>query len=235
MKNRFLLFAAFAMSMMTLSSCNKETEGVTRITYFPTIELVGEDVVVVDKGTEYVEPGYVSIMNGEDVSSGVTIQSNVDTEVSGVYYVNYTTIENEDGFGSSTSRKVIVLDPNDPIEGFYTTTSDSYRDYGGDIKEFGAEYEVLILGLGDGFYKVEDLFGGWYSQRAAYGSAYNCTAIMSVDGATVDVNPEDTKVAGWGDSIDDFHDASYDAATGAFTYAVDYAQSMTFHITLVKE
>lgn len=235
MKGKRLFYAAIAMLSLTLSSCEKETEGVTRITYFPTIELNGDAVMQVAKGEEYVEPGYVSMMNGEDVTSGVIVSSNVDTEHSGVYSIQYVTVTNEDGFSSSATRTVVVLDANDPIEGFYTVTPDSYRDYGGSIVEFANPYEVLIIGEGNGVYSIDDLFAGWYSQRAGYGEAYNCSAYFTVEGSNMTVDPSDTYVAGWGDSIDSFHDASYNASENTFSYAADYAGAMTFYITLVKE
>lgn len=226
------ILAVATISLLSLNSCDKETEGLTRITVYPTIELVGGDVVV-DKGTAYVEPGYTSMMGAEDVTSGVQVFSNVDTENSGVYSITYSTVLNEDGFGATATRTVVVLDPNDPVEGFYAVTPDSYRDMGGAIAEFGSPFEILILGEGDGVYHVDDLVAGWYCQRAAYGTDYAMEAEIQIDGS--DVSLLGSYVPGWGDTADDFHDASYDAATNTFKYAVDYAGSMTFYITLVKE
>mgnify|MGYP002624215666 CR=1 FL=1 len=237
MNRRILnIIAIAALSVLTLDSCDKESEGVTRTTYYPTIELEGDAVMYVDKGSEYVEPGYISMLNGEDVTSGVTVVSDVDTDASGVYYVNYITIDNEDGFGAAATRKVVVLDFSDPIEGVYVVNSAvSFRDYGGTIANFKGDFEILIISNGDGTYYVSDLFGGWYDQGAGYGSNYACVAVMTINGATVDVDPDDTFVAGWGDSIDDFHDASYDKTTKTLTYQTDYAGIMTFNVTLVKQ
>lgn len=236
MKKRILLFMALAASVISFSSCEKETEGKTRTTYYPTIQLNGNSTVYVNKGTQYVDPGYKSYLNGEDVSSQVTVQGTVNTAESGVYKLSYFTIENEDGFGSSASRTVVVLDFSDPIEGIYAVDSKvSFRDYGGTIVNFKGDFEIMLIGNGDGTYNVSDLFGGWYDQGAGYGSAYACKAVMEISGANVSVDPEKTSVAGWGDSIDDFHDASFDASTGALVYQADYAGAMTFHVTLVKQ
>ena len=234
MKNRFLLLIALAASVVSLSSCEKETEGKTRITYYPTIELQGDATVYVNKGDTYVEPGYSSFLNGEDVTGQVVVKSNVDTNKSGVYNVNYITVQNEDGFDASASRKVVVLDFSDAIEGIYAVNSAvSFRDYKGTVAAFKGDFEILLIANGDGTYQVSDLFGGWYDQGAGYGSAYACVATMSIDGSKVEVDPDDTSVAGWGDSIDNFHDASYSA--GTLKYQVDYAGSMTFNVTLVKQ
>ncbi|MBR5168105.1 MAG: DUF5012 domain-containing protein [Salinivirgaceae bacterium] len=233
MKNRFLLLMALAASVVSLSSCEKETEGKTRITYYPTIELQGDETVYVNKGDAYVEPGYVSFLNGEDVTSQVTVLSNVDESTSGVYTINYVTIQNEDGFDNAASRKVVVLDFDDAIEGIYVLSDDSFRDYDGTVTPYGAAFEILLIGNGDGTYNVSDLFAGWYDQRAGYGSNYACQAVMEISGSSVSVDPGDTFVPGWGDSIDDFHDASYSA--GTLKYQVDYAGMMTFNVTLVKQ
>ncbi len=234
MKNRFLLLMALAASVVSLSSCEKETEGKTRITYYPTIELQGDETVYVNKGDSYVEPGYTSFLNGEDVTSQVTVVSDVDESASGVYTVNYQTVKNDDGFGSAASRKVVVLDFSDPIEGIYAVNSAvSFRDYDGTVAAFKGDFEILLIANGDGTYNVSDLFGGWYDQGAGYGGAYACVATMSIDGSKVEVDPENTSVAGWGDSIDDFHDASY--SDGTLKYQADYAGMMTFNVTLVKQ
>ena len=229
---------AAVVALMVLNSCEKKSEGLTFITYYPTVELKGDDVVVVNKGDSYVEPGYVSMLNGEDVTSGVEIISNLDTETSGVYSIVYNSITNEDGFSSSASRKVIVLDLNDPIEGIYAVDSEvSFRDYDGTNAAFKGDFEILLISNGDGTYEISDLFGGWYDQGQGYGSEYACTATMEIDGANVSVDPASTMVegSGWPNNIDDFHDASYSSATGTLVYQVDYYEIMTFHVTLVKQ
>ena len=57
--------------MVSLVSCDKETEGVSRITYYTDLSIKGSDVVVVNKGEAYVEPGFIAKENGVDVSSQV--------------------------------------------------------------------------------------------------------------------------------------------------------------------
>lgn len=237
MKNRFLLLIALAASVVSLSSCEKETEGKTRITYYPTIELDGSSTVYVNKGDNYVEPGYVSFLNGKDVTSEVTVLSNVDVTKSGVYKINYITVQNEDGFDNAASRKVVVLDFSDPIEGVYAVNSGvSFRNYNGTIASFKGDFEVLLISNGDGTYSFSDFFAGWYDQGAGYGSAYACVGNMTISGSTVTVDPAATSVAGWGDSLNDFHDASYDSATGTLVYQAVYNKgTMTFNVTLVKQ
>ena len=103
----------FVGTIVMLSSCNKiSTEGETSITYYPTLSLEGESVIVVDKGTQFTEPGYSAILNGIDVTESVVVTSNIDVNKSGFYTITYT-ITNADGFAKNASRQIIVMDLED--------------------------------------------------------------------------------------------------------------------------
>lgn len=226
---KILSFATIAITLFAcLCSCTKlTTEGVTRTTYYPTLSLEGESTIFLDKGASFVEPGYYAELNGEDVTSNVEVKSNINSAVSGVYSVTYT-ILNEDGFASNASRKIIVLDPNDPVEGVYMVDKTSDRNgtyYGG--------YEVLIIGEGGGDYSVEDLLGGWYWLRAGYGTSYAMSATINIaDDGTVSL--VDSYVPGWGDSADSF-EGSYDFASNTLSYTTVYAGTLTFNVNMIKE
>lgn len=232
MKVKYLLLTLLAV--MGLASCgDKDSEGLTRITYYPTISLEGDASMVIQKGSTYEEPGYASYLNGEDVTDKVTVSSNVDTNKSGVYTITYNTMKNDDGYGASASRTVIVLDLNDPIEGFYLTSASSFREYNGGQVAYGNEYETLVINNGDGTYNFEDLLGGWYAQRAGYGSNYAMTGNVAIaaDGTMTLV---DSYIAGWGDGLVDFS-GNYNAATSTLKFVAEYVSSMKFNVTMVKE
>jgi len=233
MKTKYFLLALLAV--IGMASCSdKDSEGLTRITYYPTIELAGDASMVVQKGSEYVDPGYTSYLNGEDVTDQVTVTSNVDTSKSGVYTVTYTTMSNSDGYNSTASRTVIVLDLNDPVEGFYQTSPSSYREYNGATVAYGSAYEILVIGNGDGTYYFEDLLAGWYCQRAGYGSSYAMTGNVAVgdDGTLTLV---DSYLSGWGDSLESL-EGTFDTATSTFNYVAEYTSyKMLFHVTMTKE
>ncbi len=223
----------FALVALMVTSCgDKKSEGLSRFTYYPTIELEGDSYLVWDKGTPWVDPGYISTLNGEDVSSAVTISGTPDVNTSGIYELTYTTMKNEDGFDASTSRTVVVLDPNSAVEGFYLTQPDSYRTYNGNEVAFGNAFEILVIDNGDGTLYVDDLFGGWYCQRAGYGTKYAMggTISLAADGT---VGLISSLVPGWGDGLDDLT-GSY--ADGVFTVdAVYNKNTMHFYQTWVKE
>ena len=223
----------FAVVALLVTSCgDKESEGKSRFTYYPTIELEGDTYLVWDKGTPFVDPGYVSTMNGEDVTAEVMISGTPDVNKSGIYTMTYTTKKNDDGFDASASRTVVVLDPNSAVEGFYLTQPDSYRTYNGNEVAFGNAFEILVIDNGDGTLYVDDLFGGWYCQRAGYGTKYAMggTISLAADGT---VGLISSLVPGWGDGLDDLTGSFAD---GVFTVdAVYNKNTMHFYQTWVKE
>lgn len=232
MKKNYLYLAMFALVALFATSCEKvTTEGLTRITYYPQLTLEGETTIILDKGGSYEEPGYSAVLNGEDVTDDVEVNSNVDITKSGVYSITYTVV-NEDGFASSAGRTIIVLDPNDPVEGFYYTDPTSYR-IAAATTEYGGEFEVLVIGNGDGTYNVDDVLAGWYAQRAGYGTDYAMQGLINVaaDGA---VSLLYNYVPGWGDAADDMTDATFDAATKTIKWNVLYA-GMNFVVTMSKK
>ena len=233
MKKNIFFLLMLAMVSFALTSCGDlESEGLSRFTYYPSIELEGDSYLVWEKGKSYVDPGYTSLLNGEDVTDKVVVSGSVDTSKSGIYTLTYITMKNEDGFGASASRTVVVLDPNNTIEGFYLTQADSYRLYKDNEVAYGKAFEILIIDNGDGTLDVDDLFGGWYAQRAGYGSNYACVGTIALDGSTVSL--VDSYVPGWGDNLVDLT-GSFDAASSTFQIEAEYVSGMKFYETWVKE
>ncbi|MBO4361595.1 MAG: DUF5012 domain-containing protein [Paludibacteraceae bacterium] len=233
-KSIICLVALFALAL-GFTSCEKESAGLTSITYFAEIVLEGDATMVVAKGSEFVDPGFTATMKGEDVTDKVEINSNVDTSASGVYSVTYS-IVNEDGFPASATRTVIVLDLTNAVEGFWACSPASHRtntNTGADVA-YGASFEILILDNGDGTYFVDDLLAGWYAQRAGYGDSYAMQAIISIaDDGTITL--ESSHVPGWGDAADALSaDSKYDAGAKTITYTVTYAGYLDFSVELNK-
>lgn len=235
MKKSILFIATLALLTLGFSSCEKQSAGLTQITYYAEIILEGESTMIVAKGSEFVDPGFTATMKGEDVTDKVEINSNVDTSTSGVYSVVYS-IVNADGFPASATRTVIVLDLSSAIEGFWACSPASHRtntNTGADVA-YGASFEILILDNGDGTYFVDDLLAGWYAQRAGYGDSYAMQATISIadDGA---ITLENSYVPGWGDAADALSaDSKYDAGAKTITYTVTYAGYLDFSVELNK-
>lgn len=233
MKRNFIYTMLFAAVAFVMASCSDdESEGLSRITYYPTIELQGDNPCVVPKGAAYTDPGYVSIMGGQDVSDKVTITGAPDTNKSGDYTVTYSTAKNADGFGATTTRRVIVADANDPVEGLYWVSPASYRLRAGAQVAYGGSYPIVVLNNGNGTYSADDMLGGWYYYRAGYGVKYAMKSQFSVaDDGTVTLLSG--YVPGWADGPDDYT-GTFDKATGTFTMNTVYA-GMDFVQTWVKQ
>ena len=122
------------------------------------------------------------------------------------------------------------------IEGIYITQPDSYRIYKGNNQPYGNSYEITIFDNGDGTYFVDDLFGGWYSQRAGFSSIYSMTGNIEIKTNGI-VSLKDSYVKGWGDSLGDSLaglSGSYDTERKSFTIEADYIEGMHFYQTWVK-
>ena len=230
MKKNILYSMLFALVALMVTSCgDKKSEGLSRFTYYPTIDLEGASYLVWDKGTAWQEPGYSSTLNGEDVTGEVTISGTPDVNKSGIYNLTYTTCKNEDGFDASASRTVVVLDSSSPIEGFYMNQATSNRNG----TAYGKNFEVLVIDNGDGTVTVDDILGGWYCQRAGYGTKYAMTADIAVaaDGTMTLIS---SYVPGWGDGLDSL-EGTFNAGSSTFNFVCVYAGSLTFTETWIKE
>lgn len=145
-----ILFPVFLVLVALLAaSCDKDSEGLSRITYYPSVEILGEPEVIINIGETYEDEGCYAELNGEDVSNQVVISSNVNNQRIGIYSINYAAY-NEDGFSAVASRTVYVVDPNSIATLYY-----------GDVRGYyGAP--IFVTDNGDGTYHIDDLLGGWY-------------------------------------------------------------------------
>ena len=228
-----------ALVALSLTSCEKDTEGLTDITYYPVITLEGGDVAV-PVGQDYVDPGYTADLGGEDVTDQVVITTDFDKSQIGLYSVNYT-VTNPDGFSATETRNVFVYDPSvtldisgtydvDMNESMYQqarTYADRAAYYGNTDQCTGITFTQLLPGM----YYVNDIFGGWYEQIRAYGARYAMTAYVSVDN---DGNIEllDSYIAGWGDGIDYLDGGVYE--DGTIMYSLCYAGQIYMDLVLYR-
>lgn len=234
MKNKMIyIVASLLMLTVGFSSCEKKSEGLTSITYYAELELIGGSVVGVNLDGTYVEPGYKATMNGQDVTSQVKVSDNIDTSEKGVYSVVYS-VTNADGFASTISRTVIVADLSDPIEGAWVVNPASYRIYnGGAPTPYKGAFTITIFKNDVGGYEVSDLMAGWYDQGAGYGPDFAMLADITVAGDGT-ITYVDSYVKGWGDAADDLKNAKYDAAANQISYQLFYASVIEFDVVLDK-
>ena len=248
MKHIFKTFTLF-LAIVLLSGCHKITsDGVTFVTSYPIFTMLGDNPLYIELGATFTDPGVV-VMEGEtDITSKLNVTGSVRTNQTGLYYVTYSAV-NKDGFPGSASRKVYVYDPTmtTDISGSYTvdlansnryTFSDGsvieYSDmgamYGGDFSEFTVEIKSSFL---PGYFSVNDLFGGYYVAGRLYDSRYLMGGIIALnrDNSIVVV---ESRVPGWGDSLNDLEDGFYDPDTQTIEWGAIYADSYSFNVVLNK-
>ena len=231
-----------ALVALSLTSCDKDTEGLTDVTYYPVITLEGGDVLL-NLGENYVDPGYSADLGGEDVTSQVVVNDNIDNSSIGLYQVTYT-VTNADGFSATATRNVIVYDSSVTLSmaGVYETDMNAsiYANTGNTFAAYAAAYGnttqcvgIVFDELAPGFYYVNDLFGGWYDQIRGYGVRYDMTAYLTLDNEG-NIELIDSYIAGWGDGVDYIDGGTFDPESGVISYFVSYAGQIFMDIVLNK-
>lgn len=232
MKKIFLYGLMFCATAFGFTSCNDDNDQLTdtRVTNYILLTVNGDEVVYVDANSTYTDEGCTAEAGGQDVTSKVQTINPVDTKAIGPYIVTYMAT-NEDGFSSEAYRYVYV---GSPLVG--TVADGSYRQtYNGDgspkAQVAWSGYNIEMLTDGNGLYWVEDLMGGYYEQRAGYGSRYAMNGYLQVNADnTVDM-VGGGGVPGWGDAYDDFANGVFDPATNTISYCLTYA-GMDFNVIL---
>ncbi|MDR2466580.1 MAG: DUF5012 domain-containing protein [Prevotellaceae bacterium] len=226
-----------AVAILALSSCGKETEGVSKTTHYVELELTGGSDFFVSKGGAWNDPGCAALEGETDVSASVKVTGNVNTAATGMYPLTYSAM-NKDNFPASVVRRVFVVDVTAPAplsDGVYTVDKDSYRHVNSSGAEvaYGSNYEITITQVHPGVLRTSDLFGGWYAQRAGYGGAY------AMEGYLMYYPDHSVKllyshVAGWGDGMDGMTGA-YNPADGVLSLSPTYVGNYVFNQFISKK
>jgi hypothetical protein len=183
--NKLLIYIMVAAAV--LAGCNNdlETEGISRITYFPEFQLEGEDLYFLDEGEPFVDPGVTVLEQGAEIPftstyvgrysgySGSTIGSESDQ-----YTLTYNAV-NKDGFAASATRTIIAANTGDlvtSIEGAYISNP---------VRINGVSYDpsvVLIWEVSPNVYEISCSVGGFYADGRGDGD------ISLSRGGTITVN-----------------------------------------------
>lgn len=76
--------------------------------------LKGEDKITIEAGDEYVEPGFVAKFNEKDYKNEVKVESSLDTDEPGSYYIRYEVSLKYLGLSKILQRKIKVVDTTPP-------------------------------------------------------------------------------------------------------------------------
>ena len=175
-----ILFLLTITAAFMLSSCDKDSLGVSKVTTYATMRLNGASSIYWQLNTAYTDPGIVAMEGTTDISSKVETSTLPNVAVGGFYTITYS-VANSDGFKAYATRKVIVTDMTDPLNGNYSsaltrkklsTTTTSNR----------GPFITTVFAVGGGKYYISDLIGGWYNFGSAYGTAYAGPGIVQKNG-----------------------------------------------------
>jgi len=181
-----ITFTFLAISLLAMVSCEKkyDTDGLSRLTYYPIFTMAGDPVVVLSVGDAFTDPGVTAEANGAQIDVASSVLGDyfgnsgdaVNTDAADRYVITYSAV-NSDGYAGTTERVVYVANTGDlvtSIEGLYT--SHVFRIGGGAPEFNGLEY-VMIAKVSDNVYTISDAIGGYYDLGRAYGGAYRATGL----------------------------------------------------------
>lgn len=219
---RNIYIQALLFLLIVLSSCDKETEGVSRTTYYTDLQLLGNATMTLAVGETYVDPGYVAIENEEDVSENVKVSGTVDTSKPGAYTISYN-VANVDGFLKSAKRLVLVAPAN-------VSTLDVSGSYSGQREGQPASNNACtITNLGKGVFFATDFFGGFYNIVRGYGPSYSLATYFYLNSDNTYVSLSNNSPWGpWG-----FQDGVYNPATTVFKHRVSQGTT-AFNVSIFK-
>lgn len=220
------LLSIVALSAFLLGSCEKESEGLTRITYYPVLSVNGGPAVI-GIGGNYTDEGCSALLNGEDVTDKVEVTNNVDNTKYGLYTVDYI-IYNEDGFSASASRNVFVTNGNNFDNIYLSESQYGSRHY--------TDLPIKVSKNADGTYTIQDILGGFYAlgRYPQYiGTSYDFFA-----DAVITLNADNTislvSVGSWYFSQYPITitTGTFDPATGTIDFLLDF-DGDPFYVQLV--
>ncbi|MDO4691704.1 MAG: DUF5012 domain-containing protein [Porphyromonadaceae bacterium] len=220
-------------STMLLVACDKiKTSDISGLLEF---KLNGEDLMVVNLGENFEDPGVHVKYWGKDVSSEVKVEGAVNTAEVGYYTLQYTFL-NRDGIPTYASRVVIVADPKVSIDlsGKYSVQEGTHRLYAGAQRDFSGPV-VTIERIAPGFFSVSDLFAGYYDQFLKRNTASQRMSGYVELKADNTLKLHKSFVPQWGDSLHGFSEATYNPEKGEIRYQATYVEGkMIFNVILKK-
>lgn len=234
MKKLFLFLCAAALVV----SCDEQESGnLSRVTNFPVFQLNGDSVIIVEKGSEFTDPGVIATEGGVEIPYTTSVSgafrggSSIDTNIEDIYTIVYSAT-NQDGFSGQAGRTVIVVENGD----LSTSIAGLYR---GTVTRNGiltAQYTdleyVLIWNTGGNNYHMSDGIGGYYAIGRAYGNDYAAPMdIIANDIPTNNFTIPDYTVGTFGGTVENTL-FEVNAEGGTIHFISDWDSGYTFDVLL---
>lgn len=239
---KLFYYSLLALATFTMSACSDDPEySDTHVEYYPVLNMQGESFVEHPVGTPYVDAGCTATFGDEDFTSKIVTTGidEIDVNTPGLYTITYSAVnEKYPVLNATVKRTVAVCDPSvqTDISGSYKVQSGSYRLYNGAQTAYSG-YSITLKKAAAGIFQVSDLMGGWYDQRAGYGSSYAMKGYIQLkaDNSIVILSGH---VAGWNDDFNDGepeNGGAYNPETGEVQWAVSYTDyPFIFNVILNK-
>lgn len=177
MKNLRIIYLFTVLLAFTFSGCQKEYEDLYRITYYPTFEMTGDEVIFNTFGSNFTDPGIKATEGGKDIPVTTVISgdffggTSFNANATERYLFTYSAT-NSDGYEATASRLVYNVNSGNlvnSLEGLYTATV--VRNKVVSAQYANLEY-VMIAKSSANTYVLSDAIGGYYDIGRAYGAAY---------------------------------------------------------------
>lgn len=221
------LILLFILGLSFFVACDEDTEGVSKVTTYPTFTVKGNQVMFVQQGSTFTDPG-VMANEGETELSVLTSYANgsyvgkkgIDTNQPDKYEATYSA-ENSDGFSGTTTRNIWVANTGDlttSIEGLYTSSVQRAPSFAVTAGQSNLTY-VIIWKTGANTYQITHAIGGYYDLGRGYGPNYAArgAVITANDISTNDFSISQAKFPKWGNTVD-ITDFTVDADAKTITY-----------------
>ena len=240
MKKNIFYTMLLALSVITLASCEKDTEGLSSVIDYPVLNILGDEFTISPIGEPYKDAGCTATFQGSDYTSKIvtTGVSDIDVNVPGLYYVTYSAV-GPNGFAWSKTRTVAVCDPTvtTDLSGTWTTTANTYRMT--TKQTFYPGCTTTIKYLCPGIFQIKDYLAAYYSQYVGYGAAYpgydfDVEGILQLtsDNKIVMITAGPAAAFG-GDLPTEFADGKYDPETNTLSWGIVWSD-MLFQVELTK-
>ncbi|WP_333878220.1 immunoglobulin-like domain-containing protein [Flavobacterium sp.] len=238
MKKIFLFLVA---GLLTVSCSEDSTGDVSNVTYYPELTLIGDEVIYVQKGGSFTDPGITATESGVDIPYTTTVSGDfrggttVDTNVVDIYRIIYSAV-NQDGFSGAVARTVIVYENSDlttSIAGLYKSTV--VRNGVSSAQYTNMEY-VLVWRNTDGTYGMSDGIGGYYAIGRAYGVDYAAgpVTITANDIPTNNFAPIPSFGVGAFGGVAVMSGLTANPSANTLSYTTTWDAGFTFVVTMTK-
>lgn len=240
----FKTVLALAFLGVFFTACDKDTTGdVARETQYPLFEKTGADVIFLEEGSTFTEPGIKATEGGATIDVETTASGyyrgtpSLDASKADLYNITYKAT-NKDGYAGTDTRQVWVAKTGDlvnSIEGLYTATI--VRN--GQLRFSDVEY-VLIYKNSDGTYTITCALGSYYEYGVGYTPSFGLpfhapVKITANDIGSNDFSFETSRVqySGWPEAVN-MQSMTVDAGNKKINFETVWDAGFTFEVELTQ-